>query len=327
MLVGSFTLALLLIAVPFCVEAQQGGKAHRIGYLSGGSPSSERTSTLVEAFREGLRELGYVEGRNITIDWRFSQGRAEQFPSLVAELIQSKVEAIVTTGGPATRAAKQATSTIPIIMAFSGDPVGTGLVASIARPGGNLTGLSFMSPELSAKRLELLREAFPKVTRVAALWNPDDPVYALELQRTEAAAKGLGISLQPIEVRGAGEFEAAFASMARHRADALIVFAHTLTILNQRSLVELANRDRLPTMYGLSEFVIGGGLIAYGPSLSALYRRAAFYVDRILKGAKPADLPVEQPTKFELLINLKTAKTLGFTIPPSLLLRADHVIE
>jgi putative ABC transport system substrate-binding protein len=184
-----------------------------------------------------------------------------------------------------------------------------------------------MSPELSAKRLELLKEAFPKVTRVAALWNPDDPVYALELQRTEAAARGLGIILQPIEVRGVEDFEAAFASMARHRADALIVFAHTLTILNQRALVELANRDRLPTMDGLREFVTGGGLIAYGPSLSALYRRAAFYVDRIFRGAKPADLPVEQPTKFELLINLKTAKALGLTIPPSLLLRADHVIE
>jgi putative tryptophan/tyrosine transport system substrate-binding protein len=326
MLLGPLALALFLLA-PLGVEAQQTGKMHRIGYLSGGTPSSARTSALVEAFRDGLRELGYVEGRNLTIEWRFSEGRGEQFPALANELSQLKVEAIVTTGGPATRAAKQATNTIPIVMAFSGDPVGTGLVASIARPGGNLTGLSFMSPELSAKRLELLREAFPKVTRVATLWNPDDPVYALELQRTEAAARGLGISLQPIEVRGVADFEAAFASMARHRADALIVFAHTLTILNQRRLVELANRDRLPTMYGLREFVTGGGLIAYGPSLSALYRRAAFYVDRIFKGAKPADLPVEQPTKFELLINLKTAKALGLTIPPSLLLRADHVIE
>ena len=327
MLLGTFAVALLLLAAPLGVEAQQTEKVHRIGYLSGGSPSSARTSLLVEAFRDGLRELGYVEGRNIAIEWRFSEGRGEQFPTLANELSQLQVEVIVATGGPATRAAKQATSTIPIVMAFSGDPVGTGLIASIARPGGNLTGLSFMSPELSAKRLELLRVGFPKIARVAALWNPDDPVYALELQRTEDAARRFGIILQPIEVRGVEDFEAAFASIARHRADALIVFAHTLTIVNQRALVELANRDRLPTMYGLREFVTGGGLIAYGPSLSALYRRAAFYVDKIFKGAKPADLPVEQPTKFELLINVKTTKALGLTISPSLLLRADHVIE
>src|SRR2546428_2635511 len=317
------TLALGLLAAPFAGDAQQAGKVHRIGYLSqGGGPSSP----LVQVFRDGLREFGYVEGQNLTIEWRFTN-RDEQLPSVANELIQLKVEGIVTTGGPATRAVQQATSTITIIMTFSGDPVGTGLIASLARPGGNLTGLSFMSPDLSAKRLELLRETFPKIRRVAALRNPDDPVYPPGLSRTEAAARAPGIPLQPIEVRARGDFEAAFAAMARDRADALIAFAHTLTIQGRRELIDLANRHRLPTMYGLREFVNDGGLIAYGPSLTALFRRAAFYVDKILKGAKAADLPAEQPTKFELVVNLKTAKALGLTIPQGVLLRADHVVE
>jgi putative ABC transport system substrate-binding protein len=317
-------LTLGLLAAPLTGDTQQMGKVHRIGYLSqAGGPSSP----LVQAFLEGLRDFGYVEGRNIAIEWRFTEGRAEQLPSFANELIRLKVEAIVTTGGPATRAVKQATSTIPIIMAFSGDPVGTGLVASLARPGGNLTGLSFMSPDLSAKRLELLREAFPKITRVATLWNPDDPVYALELSRTHSAARALGITLQAIEVRARHDFEAAFAAMARDRVDALIVFSHTLTIQGRREVIDLANRYRLPTMYGLREFVSDGGLVAYGPSLTALYRRAAFYVDKILKGARPGDLPVEQPAKFELVVNLKTSQALGLTIPPSLMARADHVVE
>ena len=310
-----------LLAAPLASEAQQPGKSHRIGYLSSGASPSP---SLIQAFREGLQELGYVEGRNITIE---SRSGGQLITSLANELVQLKVEVIVASGGPAVRAVQQATTTIPIVMAFSGDPVGTGLVASLARPGGNLTGLSFMSPDLSAKRLELLRETVPKATRVAALWNPDDPVYGLELRRTETTARALGITLHAIEVRAPHDFEAAFATAAKDRADAMIVFAHTLTIFNRREIIDLASRYRLPIMYGLREYVNDGGLIAYGPSLSQLYRRAAFYVDKILKGAKPADLPVEQPTKFELVINLKTAKALGLTLPPSLLGRADEVIQ
>jgi putative ABC transport system substrate-binding protein len=312
------------MAWPLVAPAQQPGNIHRIGYLGG--PASSASPRLIQSFRDGLRELGHVEGQNIAIEWRFSQ-RNEQLPSFANELIELKVEAIVATGGPAIRAVKQVTSTIPIVMAFSGDPVGTGLIANLARPSENLTGLSLMSPDLSAKRLELLKEAFPKISRVATLWNPDDPVYALELQRTQAAARALDITLQPIEVREREDFEGAFAAMTRNHADGLIVFAHGLTILNRDKLIELANRHRLPTMYGSRENVNDGGLIAYGPSISALYRRAAFYVDKIVKGAKPADLPVEQPTTFELVINLRTAKALGLTVPPALLARADEVIE
>jgi putative tryptophan/tyrosine transport system substrate-binding protein len=310
-------------AWPLAARAQA-GKTHRIGFLS---QAGGLSSPFVMAFREGLRDLGYIEGQNISIEWRFSSGPAEELASFANELIQLKVEAIVATGGPATRAMKRATSIIPIVMAFSGDPVGTGLIASLNRPGENLTGLSFMSPDLSAKRLEVLVEAFPNTKRVATLWNPDDPVYALELQRTDTAARALGIILRPIEVRTRDDFGAAFATMADENADALIAFAHTLTIQNRSSVVGLANRYRLPAMYGIREFVNDGGLMAYGPSITALYRRAATFVDKIIKGAKPADLPVEQPVKFELVINLKTAKALGFEIPPTLLARADEVIE
>jgi putative tryptophan/tyrosine transport system substrate-binding protein len=312
-------------AVAWPVVARgQAGKTHRIGFLS---QAGGLSSPFVAAFREGLRDLGYIEGQNILIEWRFSTERGEELDAFANDLIQLKVEATVATGGPTTRAVKRATSTIPIVMAFSGDPVGTGLVASLNRPGENLTGLSFMSPDLSAKRLQVLIEAFPKSNRVATLWNPDDPVYALELQRTDAAAQALGIILRPIEVRTRDDFVTAFATMGRDNADALIVFAHTLTIQNRISLIELANRSRLPTMYGIREFVDDGGLIAYGPSLTALFRRAAFFVDKVIKGAKPADLPVEQPVKFELVVNIKTARALGLEIPPQLLARADEVIE
>jgi putative ABC transport system substrate-binding protein len=310
------------VASPLVARGQT-GKVHRIGFLSPGLPSSP----FVAAFRDGLRELGYSEGQNISIEWRFSSRSAEELNAFANELVGLKLEAIVTFAGPATRAVKQATTTIPIVMAFSGDPVGTGLVESLSRPGKNLTGLSFMSPDLSAKRLEVFIEAFPKIHRIATLWNPDDPVYALELQRTELAAQTFAVTLQPLQVRTRDDFAPAFAAMVQDNADAVIVFAHALTIGNRSSIVELANRQRLPAMYGIREFVDEGGLIAYGPSLRATSKRAAFFVDKILNGAKPADLPVEQPTKFELVINLKTAKILGFTIPPSLLARADEVIE
>jgi putative ABC transport system substrate-binding protein len=302
----------------------QTGKTHRIGFLSQGDPSSP----FVAAFREGLRELGYSEGQNISIEWRYSsRTTGEELNAFANELVGLKLEAIVTTGGPATRAMKQATSAIPIVMAFSGDPVGTGLIESLSRPGKNLTGLSFMSPDLSAKRLEVFIEAFPKIKRVATLWNPDDPVYALELQRTETAAQAFGVTIRPMQVRTRDDFAPAFAAMGQDNADAVIVFAHTLTIGNRGSVIELANRQRLPAMYGIREFVDDGGLMAYGPSVRALYKRAAFFVDKILKGTTPADLPVEQPTKFELVINLKTAKGLGLPIPATLLARADEVIE
>jgi len=309
---------------PVAARAQSAGTLHRIGYLSG--PAGSAQARLVQAFRDGLGDFGYVEGKSIAIKWRLAR-RNEELPSLANELIQLKVEAVVATGGPAIRAVKQLTDSIPIVMAFSGDPVGTGLIASLGRPGGNLTGLSLMSPDLSGKRLEILKEALPRIRRVATLWNPDDPVYALELQRTEAAARALDISLHPVEVRTRDDFEPAFAAMIESRVDALIVFAHGLTILNRDILIELASRHRLPTLYGTRENVTTGGLMAYGPSVPVLYRRAAFYVDKILKGAKPADLPVEQPTKFELVINLATARALGLDIPPTLLARADEVIE
>jgi putative tryptophan/tyrosine transport system substrate-binding protein len=309
---------------PLMAHAQSAGTLHRIGYLS--SPAGSAQSRLVQAFRDGLGDYGYVEGRSIAIEWRLAR-RNEELPSLANELIKLKVEAVVATGGPAVRAVKQLTDTIPIVMAFSGDPVGTGLIDSLGRPGGNLTGLSMMSPDLSGKRLEILKEALPRITRVATLWNPDDPVYALELQRTEAAARALDISLHPVAVRARDDFEPAFAAMIENHADALIVFAHGLTVLNRDILIELASRHRLPTMYGTRENVAAGGLMAYGPSVTALYRRAAFYVDKILKGTKPGDIPVEQPSKFELVVNLKTAKALGLEIPLTLQTRADEVIE
>ena len=319
----AFITALGGVAAWPLVARGQTGKAHRIGFLSQGLA----TSPFVAAFREGLRELGYSEGKNISIEWRFSSRPAEELKAFANELVGLRPEAIVTIGGPATRAMKQVTSTIPIVIAFSGDPVGAGLVESLSRPGANLTGLSFMSPDLSAKRLEVLIEAFPKINRVATLWNPDDPVYALELQRTETAAQSFGVTLRPMQVRTPDDFAPVFAAMAQDSADAVIVFAHRLTIGNRSSVVELANRQRLPAMYGIREFVDEGGLIAYGPSLRATSKRAAFFVDKILNGAKPADLSVEQPAKFELVINLTTAKALGLEVPPALIARADEIIE
>jgi len=314
----------LLGATAWPLAARAQPVVHRIAFLSG--PAGSASSPLTQAFRDGLADFDYVEGRNIAIEWRFAR-RNEDLPSLANELVQLKVEAIVATGGPAIRAVKQLTDSIPIVMAFSGDPVGTGLIGSLGRPGGNLTGLSMMSPDLSGKRLEILKEALPTIRRVATLWNPDDPVYALELQRTEAAARALGISLHPVEVRTRDDFEPAFDAMSKSQVDALVVFAHGLTILNRDKLIELAGRHRLPTMFGSRESVADGGLMAYGPSIPALYRKAASYVDKILKGSKPGEIPVEQPTNFELAINLKTAQTLGIEFPQTLQARADATIE
>jgi putative ABC transport system substrate-binding protein len=318
--------ALATLAALFATDAQPPAKVPRVGILWFGSPAAG-PSPYLDAFRQGLRELGYVQGRNITIESRSSTRQLELLPDLAANMVLSKVDCIVAAGDPAITAVKRATSTIPIVMVASADPVGSGFAASLARPGGNLTGLSTLSPELSGKRLALLREALPEVSRVAVLWNPADPAKAFELRETQVAARALGVPLQTLEVRGPDEFESAFAAMTGEGAEALITLGDPLTVTYRIQIVDLAAKSRLPAMYDLREFVEAGGLMAYGPSLPGLFRRAAAYVDKILKGAKPGDLPVEQPTQFELIINLKTAKALALTIPPAFLFQADHVIQ
>ena len=314
------TLALSMLAAPLAADAQPAGKVPRIGFLTSGF-------SYVEAFRQGLRELGYVEGQHIAIEYRDAEGSYERLPDLVAELVRLPVDVLVVGGSARARAAQQATQTIPIVMAFSGDPVGTGLVASLARPGGNVTGLSLMAPELSGKRLALLQEAVPGGTRVAVLWHPDNPVTGLTLRETEVAARGVGMQMQSLEVRSPNDVERAFHTITSERAEALIVLPSGFFTFHRTWIVELAAKSRLPAMYQERDYVDAGGLMSYGPSFADLPRRAARYVDKILKGAKPADLPVEQPMKFEFVINLKTAQTLGLTLPPHLLYFADEVIQ
>jgi len=284
-----------------------------------------------EAFRQGLRDLGYVEGRNVVIEYRDAEGKLERLPALAAELVALKVDVIVTGGGtPTALAAKQATRTVPIVFIAVGDPVTSGLVTSLARPGGNVTGLTSLAPELVGKWLELLTQAVPGVSRVAFLWQPGVIGERTEkdmLKAADVAARALGVRLQFVEARGPADIDRAFSDMTRTRAGALTVLPYAMFNSERRRLVDLAAKNRLPTVYSFREYVDAGGLMAYGPNLADLIRRAATYVDKILKGAKPADLPVEQPTKFELVINLKTAKALGLTIPPSLLGRADEVIQ
>jgi putative ABC transport system substrate-binding protein len=281
----------------------------------------------IEAFQQGLRDLGYVEGQNIVIEYRWGEGKVERLPALAAEFVHLKVDCIVAAGTQASQAAKHATDTILIVMAASSDPVGTGLVTSLARPGGNLTGLSLLNPELSGKRLELLKEAVPGLSRVAILWQGGHPGALLALQETEAAGRGLGLSLQSLEVRGATDFERAFAAAPREGAEALIVLSSALFAAERRRIVELVTKSRLAAIFPYREDAEAGGLMSYGPSIPDSYRHAASYVHRILKGATPADLPVEQPTKFELVLNLKTAQALGLTISPTLLFLADEVIR
>jgi ABC-type uncharacterized transport system substrate-binding protein len=319
------TLAGGLLAAPLAAEAQPAGKVTRIGVLETTSPALNAAN--LDAFRRGLRELGYVEGHNFTIEYRTADGRPERFPGLAAELVRLKVDVILTRGTPAVMAAKNATGTIPVVMAASADPVLSGVVSSLARPGGNVTGLSADVVEVSGKRLELIREVAPGVSRVAALFNMSNPNDALQWKEMESAAPSLRLQLQLLDVRKPGDFAGAFDAAVKARAGALVVGIDALTWANHRSIVDLAAKRRLPAMYAGREFVDAGGLIAYGVSYPHLYHRAATYVDKILKGAKPADLPVEQPTKFELVINLKTARALGLTIPPSLLQRADEVIH
>jgi putative ABC transport system substrate-binding protein len=318
------------VAAPHGARAQPSPKVPRIGYLVIGSLESPQTRMGMDAFRQGLREHGYVEGQNITVEFRGADSKTERLPGLATELVHLKVDLIVAAGTPVARAVQQATTVIPIVAQAMGDPVGDQLVASLARPGGNITGSTFLGPELIPKRLALLKEALPKVSRVAALWHPGafgEPTTKRMLNEAEAAAGTQGLRLQLVGVRGPDEFERAFSTMTSQRAEAVVVFPSPMFFNERQRLANLAAKYRLPSMYNAKEFVELGGLITYGASIIDLNRRAATYVDRILKGAKPGDLPVEQPTKFELVINLKTAKALGLTIPPSLLLRADQVIE
>jgi putative ABC transport system substrate-binding protein len=316
-----------LLAAPLAAEAQQAAKVARIGYLVTNLAVNPH---LHEAFRQGLRDLGYVEGRNLVIEYRDAEGKPERLPALAAELVALKVDVIVTPSTAQALPAKQATSTIPIVFAAASDAVADGLVTSLARPSGNVTGLSLLAPELVGKRLEQLKQAVPGVSRVAFLWQPGGAGEGTEkdmLKRAEVAARALGVRPQFVEARGPADFDRAFSEMTRARAGALTVLVGAMFIVAQRRLVDLAAKNRLPALYGLREYVDAGGFMSYGPNVADLFRRTATYVDKILKGAKPGDLPVEQPTKFELVINLKTAKALGLTIPQSLLQRADQVIE
>ena len=318
-----------LLTAPLVPEAQQApNKVPRIGWLGG--PTRESAEPFVQVFQRGLKDLGWVEGQNIVIEWRFAGGRAERLPDLAAELVRLQVDLVVVPSTPTALAAKNATKTIPIVTVGVGDPVGLGLVASLARPEGNITGLtSFVTREIAGKQLELLKETAtaPKVSRVAVLWNPATPGNALSLRATEIASRALGVQPQPLEARSVNDFDSAFAAIATKRAGSLLVLGDVMFVTHRIRLADLAAKSRLPAMYPAREYVQAGGLMSYGHFFPELFRRAATYVDKILKGAKPADLPVEQPTKFELMINLKTAKALGLTIPPSVLLRADQVID
>ena len=314
----------VLLAAPLAAQAQPAGKVSRIGFLFYGAPGP---SPELEAFRQGLRDLGYIEGQNISLEYRFANGRVGRLPELAAELVRLDLDVVVTPGTPASLAAKKATSTIPIVFAGVADAVGTGLVASLARPGGNVTGSTSISAALGGKRLELLKVVAPKASRVAVLYNPADPSNVLVLKELQESSRALGLTLHPLAVRGPGEFEGAFAAMTREHAQALFVAAGVLTTEHRKPLVGLAAKSRIPAMWGERQFVEAGGLMSYAVNFYDEIRRAATYVNKILKGTKPADLPVEQPTTFELVINLKTAKALGLTIPPSLLGRADEVIQ
>jgi putative ABC transport system substrate-binding protein len=325
-LIVTLALALALVTAPLTVDAQPAAKVYRIGLL-GGSPPTSPGGSPWEGFSQGLRELGYVEGQNILIEGRYYGDRTERLPALAAELVRLKVDVIVAGAPPAPEAAQRATSTIPIVMAVHQDPVGSGLVASLARPGRNVTGLSVLSPELVGKQLQLLKEAVPGISRVAVLSDPTIPLHALLLREAEVAARSLKVQLQVLEARAPSDFASAFSAMTKDRAGGLMVFGNLMFFAERSRIVELAAQNRLPAIYTVREYAEAGGLMAYGRNLRESYRRAATYVDKILKGAKPGDLPIEQPTKFELVVNLKTAKALGLTIPPSLLLRADQVIE
>ena len=324
--VPSILVAVVLLALGVIAEAQQTGKVPRIGYLSPTSPSV--SPTRIEAFRQGLRELGYVEGKNIVIEYRYAEGKFDRLAALAAELVRLNVDLIVTTGPTVTRAAKETTTTVPIVMATDTDPVGNGFVASLARPGGNITGLSALAPELSGKQLELLKEILPRLSRVAVFGTSSNPGNAQMLKEVRLAAGAFGVKLQYLEVRGLKGIETAFRAASKERAEAVLYLVAGLVDAGHRTeITELALKSRLPAIYQSRRYVEDGGLMSYGVNIADLDRRAATYVDKILKGRTPADLPVEQPTKFELMINLKAAKQIGLTIPPNVLARADRVIK
>ncbi|HEU4344239.1 MAG TPA: ABC transporter substrate-binding protein [Candidatus Binatia bacterium] len=323
--IALYLLITVLLATVSFAEAQGTPKVARIGFFVGGFAPAY--ASRIAAFRQGLHELGYVEGKNIVVEYRYGERKEERFPELAAELVHLKVDVIVTSSTSGVLAAKKATTTIPIVLAGVSDPVGTGLVASLARPGGNVTGLSLLAPELSGKRLELLKEAFPRISRVAVLQDPDNIANTLSFRETEAVAHALKVQVQSLAVQTPSDFEKAFSAITRGRADALITIRTPLTYSNLRGIVEFAAKNRLPAMYPDREFVDAGGLMTYGPVGEDLHRRAATYVDKILKGARPADLPVEQPMKFELVINMKTANQTGLAIPADVLARADKMIK
>jgi putative ABC transport system substrate-binding protein len=313
----------VLLAAPLAAEAQQAGKVPRIGYIRAeGPPAAD-----IEAFRQGLREHGYVEGKNIVVEYRWADGNEQRLRAIVAELIRVKVDLIVTSAPAATRAAKEAATTIPIVMVLVADPVAFGFVASLARPGGNVTGFAFLLPELSGKRLQLLKDAIPGLSRVAVLWNAINSYKAFDLKEVQAVAEALNVAVRTLPVRGPDDFADAFEAAVKSGAGGLITLDDPFTIAHRTRIVNLALKYRLPAVYGVRPFADAGGLMTYGPDRVDQNRRAATYVDKILRGAKPADLPVEQPTKFELVINLKTAKALELTISPSLLQRADDIVQ
>jgi putative ABC transport system substrate-binding protein len=315
----------IVAAWPLAARAQQPAKIPRIGFL--GNSTATMEANLIGPLRDGLRELGYEEGRNVIIEFRWADGKYDQFPALVAELLAAKVDVIITAGTPATLAIKKATSTVPLVFIAVGDPVGTGVVPNLGRPGGNITGLSSIAPDLEGKRLELLREVVPKLSHVAFFLNPANAFHTASMRQARVAAQSLGIKLQPMEVNKSEQLDGAFASIVKEKPDALLILADRVFLHNRKRMMEFAIQERLPSVYAYRELVEAGGLISYGPSYEDMHRRAAVYVDKILKGTKPADLPIEQPTKFTLLINLKTAKTLGLTVPPTLVARADELIE
>jgi putative ABC transport system substrate-binding protein len=319
------TFCSMLLALPFSAQAQQPAKIPRIGFLVTSALSANLARTA--AFRQGLRDLGYVDGKNIVIEWRYAEGKADRLPSLAAELLRLEVNLIVTAGASSTQAAKEATTTVPIVMAQDADPVATGVVASLARPGGNITGLSSLAPELSGKQLELLKENIPRVSRVAVFGNSTRPGNAQALREIEIAAKAFGIKLQYLDVLSSKDIESAFRAASKGRAQAVLMLGNPVATSQRTQITDLAAKNRLPAIYDRPEFVEDGGLMTYSVSQNDLFRQAATYVDKILKGRTPADLPVEQPIKFEFIINLKAAKQIGLTIPPNVLVRADKVIK
>ena len=319
---GLFIAAIAMLLAPLPTEAQRPGTIPRIGVIFIGG----RDQPHLESFKQGLRERGYVEDKNIRLEYRYAEGKYDRLPQLAADLVRERIDVIVTTSSISARAARQVTRTIPIVMT-SGSPVERGLAESFSKPGGNVTGLSVFALELSGKRLELLKETIPKMTRVAALWSSSENESVMGFKETEEAAKALSLRMQSVELSQTGEMDKTFAELTKMRVDALLVVLSPLVTLNSKHIVELALKQRLPGMYPTPQFVDEGGLLAYGPLVGDLYRRAATYVDKILKGANPAELPVEQPTKFELVINLRTANQIGLTIPPNVLARADRVIR